>query len=110
MHAASWDTGATVTLLEFSEGDGTPVAVYADRESALEAMLTEIACFLNEDGLADSEDEARAEAERLAAEHGGLGDDGDFFVDLYGVEGFDCSWTTTTYSLLAQPGTEGVAL
>lgn len=117
MHAASWDTGVEVYALKvWTLDDGWEVvSVYADRHSALEAMLVEITELVAQveadPWTAESvlDPGYRERAEELAAELGGMDSDGDFYVDLQDRIGFGAIWTTEGWSLLAQPGTEGVA-
>lgn len=102
MSEPTWRTGATVVALychTLDEGREL-VCLYADAESALEAMRIEIlACI---DDLDVDFDEA-PDALALMAEYGGMASDGDFFVDLSDQDGIGTVWTTESMPILKQP-------
>ena len=111
MHEATWDTGVKVHLLRawtMDEGEEI-VSIYADAESALEAMLVEVTELVaqeqDEDWTAYSvlDPGYREQAERLAAEKGGMDKDGDFFLDLLNEDGFGNVYTVVAESVLRKP-------
>ena len=112
---ASWESGVSVWTLTQTTPEADVVdgllAIYADADSAVEAMVREVACAiaLNSDvelgaegDLETALDGLQVVAEAMAAANGGMDAEG-FYVDLSEDPDFGTAWRVGQVPVLRKP-------